>query len=82
MKIIKIEDKAYPKRLRAIKNPPQKLYVKGNEKLLNNLSLAIVGSRDCTEYGIKYAQEFTKQIAKQGITIVSGLAVRNRYCST
>lgn len=79
MKIINIEDKAYPKRLLRIKNPPKKLYVAGNHSLLNNNSLAIVGSRQCTEYGIKNTQKFAKQIAKEGVTIVSGLAIRNRH---
>lgn len=75
MRTIKIEDKDYPKRLLKIKNPPQRLYIEGNEELLNNKSLAIVGSRKCSEYGIKYAKEFTKEIAENNITIVSGLAI-------
>ena len=36
MKIIQITDNEYPKRLLEIKNPPEKLYVKGNIDLLNN----------------------------------------------
>ena len=52
MKIIKITDSKYPKRLLDIKNPPKQLYVEGNDKLLNNHSIAIVGSRKCTSYGI------------------------------
>ena len=75
MKIIKITDIKYPKRLLEIKNPPKQLYVEGNEKLLNNDSLAIVGSRNCTSYGIKYAKEFASEISKNNITIVSGLAI-------
>lgn len=75
MKIIEITDKYYPKRLLNIKDPPQKLYVKGNYKLLNNYSLAIVGSRRCSEYGVKYAQKFAKEICSKNITIISGLAI-------
>lgn len=75
MKIIDITDKYYPKRLLNIKNPPQKLYVKGNYKLLNNQSLAIVGSRRCSQYGVKYAQKFAKEICSKNITIISGLAL-------
>jgi DNA processing protein len=74
MKIIKNTDYNYPKSLLNIKKPPSKLYVEGNDKLLNNTSLAIVGSRKCSEYGIKYAKEFAKTIADNNITIVSGLA--------
>lgn len=77
IKIIKKEDKNYPDKLRKIKQPPETLYVLGNEKLLQNPSLAIVGSRNCSEYGIKYAKQFSKDIAETGITIISGLAIRN-----
>ena len=75
MRIINITDDTYPKKLIEIKNPPKKLYVEGNEKLLNNISLAIVGSRDCSEYGIKYAKKFSKVISSNNITIISGLAI-------
>lgn len=75
---IKIIDKNcsdYPKNLKDISNSPDKLYVLGNEKLLNNRSIAIVGSRKCSEYGVKYAKKFAKEISKEGITVVSGLAL-------
>lgn len=75
MKVINIESKEYPPKLLKIKNPPQKLYVEGNQKLLYNKSLAIVGSRNCSEYGIKHTKEFAKTIAGNNITIVSGLAI-------
>ncbi len=75
MTIIKISDNRYPERLLDIKNPPKQLYVEGNIELLNNKSLAIVGSRKCTSYGIKYAKEFASKISKNNITIVSGLAI-------
>lgn len=74
MKIIKKEDKQYPKKLLQIKNAPEQLYVEGNEKLLNNDCIAIVGSRKCTKYGIKYTKEFASEISQKGITIISGLA--------
>lgn len=77
IKIIEKEDANYPKKLRKINQPPEKLYVLGNERLLENSSLAIVGSRNCSEYGVKYAKEFSKEIADKGITIISGLAIRN-----
>ena len=48
----------------------------GNVELLNHDKIvAIVGSRDCTEYGRKYAQLFAKELAKKNITIISSLAL-------
>lgn len=81
-KVININDKEYPEKLLNIKDAPQKLYVMGNKKLLNEKSIAIVGSRACTEYGEKYAEKFARELSKSGICVVSGLAIRNRYCST
>lgn len=74
MKIIKKEDTNYPIRLSKMKGTPEVLYVLGDESLLNKKSLAIIGSRDCTEYGYTQAVRFAKGIAKQDICIVSGMA--------
>ena len=75
IKILKSTDKNYPSKLLKIKDYPKELYVLGNEKLLNKRSIAIVGSRDCTGYGAKYAESFAEQISKENICIVSGMAL-------
>ena len=85
MKIIEILDinnKKYPETLRKIPNPPIKLYCEGNIELLQNNIISIVGSRKCTENGIKLTKYFAENLAKQNITIASGMAVRNRHSST
>lgn len=69
------DDINYPKSLLQIKEPPKKLYAVGNIKLLNNQSIAIVGSRDSTSYGEFNASLFSREFSKQGITVVSGLAI-------
>lgn len=73
-KIIKIEDEGYPDSLRNISWPPEQLYVLGNEKLLNEKCIAVVGSRNCTDNGKKVAEEFARVLSKAGLTIVSGMA--------
>ena len=75
IRLIKITDKKYPKKLLQIDDPPEQLYVIGNDKLLNKDSIAIVGSRGCSPYGDKYAKEFANKIAKKDICIVSGMAL-------
>lgn len=77
MKTIYIEDKEYPKKLRKIKNPPKQLYLEGDVKLLNTNAIAIIGSRNCSENGINLARKFTKELVHQGLTIISGMAIRN-----
>ena len=75
LKIISIYDKEYPKTLKEIKNPPQKLYAEGNLELLNTKIISIVGSRACTRTGEKLAEKFSKELSYQGLTIASGMAI-------
>ena len=73
IKEIFIEDKEYPKSLKKIYDPPKKLYCLGNISLLNNKKkIAIIGCREYSEYGRKIGLEFSYQLAKKGIVIVSG----------
>ena len=73
---IPYNSKHYPKRLLKIKKPPKILYAVGNIELLNKeITLGIIGSRDCTQYGIKYAHIFSKEISKNDICIISGMAI-------
>ena len=59
-----------------IKEYPIQIYCMGNVSLLNNhKTIAIVGSRDSTEYGRKYAEKFAKELSKSNICIISGLAL-------
>ena len=74
-KIIEYADKIYPNRLKEIKNPPSRLYVKGNIELLNSIGIAIVGSRTNTQYGEKMCKTFTKKLVEYEFTIISGLAI-------
>ena len=74
MKIIYQAEKNYPKKLQNIYAPPVKLYVLGDEQILNKPSIAIVGCRQASDYGKKVAFRFAYELAKQGIVIVSGLA--------
>ena len=75
IKIIKKNDTSYPKKLLEIKDPPEQLYVIGDESLLNKKSIAIIGSRDCTQYGYEQAKKFAKELSKENICIVSGMAI-------
>lgn len=75
IKIIEKTDENYPKSLLELDDAPKKLYVIGNEKILNNRAIAIVGSRNCSEYGERYATKFARELSKAGICVISGLAV-------
>lgn len=74
IKVIEFENKKYPQKLRKIKNPPQRLYVQGDIELLNKKGIAIVGSRNCTQYGIKWCEKLTKDLLEYNLVIISGMA--------
>ena len=73
-KIIKNSDDVFPRQLINIKRPPKQLYCYGNIELLNKPSIAVIGSRNCTDYGISICRQFSKYYTQCGIVVVSGLA--------
>jgi len=72
--ILTLFDKSYPENLKNIYDPPTVLYTKGSFKKEDELSIAIVGSRKCTYYGMNMADKIAEQLAAACVTIVSGLA--------
>lgn len=62
---------AFPESLRAVRNPPEKLYVVGNLEALVP-GLAVIGARKATPYGRSCARRFARIAAEKGIVIVSG----------
>ena len=77
MQIIDINNEFYPKSLRQIPDPPEKLYVLGNIENLTSRMISIIGSRKCTEFGKQNGIKFAYELAKENFTIVSGMAIRN-----
>ena len=73
--IINIEDKEYPESLKEIYDPPISLYMKGNINILNQKNIAIIGCRECTNYGKSAAQYFAYHLSKNYINIVDRKSV-------
>ncbi len=67
-------DMNYPRLLREINNAPPVLYCKGEIKLEDEWSVAIVGTRRVSHYGRQATEEFAKVLAEHNITVTSGLA--------
>lgn len=72
--IITIYDEEYPNKLRNIYDSPVTLYIKGNKDILNSNSIAIVGCRNCSNYGKEVSMKLAYDLAKENITIISGMA--------
>ena len=64
----------YPPLLRQIDTAPAVLYVKGTLTDQDNLAVAFVGSRNCSNYGREQTSRLTHMLSTAGFTIVSGLA--------
>lgn len=69
------EDPEYPELLKSIRTAPAVLFVLGNPQLLNDPQIAIVGSRNPTQYGKENARAFAAHFANNGLTVTSGLAL-------
>ena len=67
-------DQAYPQKLRQIYNPPAILYYAGNLALLQNLTVAVIGSRQCNYYTQQIVQGLVPRLVQNQITTISGLA--------
>jgi DNA processing protein len=61
--------------LRKIDKAPKKLYTLGNIELLNKPGIAIVGSRNASNYGTRVCKYFASGLAKRNIPIISGMAL-------
>ena len=73
--ILSYDDINYPDALRRIDSPPYVIYLKGEMMQWDRLlMIAVVGTRRCTDYGIKATSEICYELALRGITIVSGMA--------
>lgn len=72
--IININENDYPQLLKQIYDAPISLYIKGNKKILNNKSIAVVGCREASEYGKKVAKYFAYNLTQNKFNIISGLA--------
>lgn len=74
LRILTLQDAAYPVRLRNIFAPPVVLYVRGELPPLDlSVAIAVVGTRRASSYGLKMARDLAFQMAASGAVILSGL---------
>ena len=73
VRVITLNDPDYPSLLREIPDPPPYLYIYGTMGDTSN-NIAMVGSRNATDYGMTTTKRLSRDLAAMGITIVSGMA--------
>lgn len=69
-----MDDEEYPHRLMEIFDPPPVLWVRGDASILNRAGIAVVGTRNPTPYGSGMAEMLSRDLAKRGLVIQSGMA--------
>lgn len=73
-RLVSLWDKDYPANLKKIYDPPIALFVRGTFDSRDTHSIAVVGTRSPSPYGLHQAERFTTELARKGLPIVSGLA--------
>jgi DNA processing protein len=74
VKVISVDDAAYPSQLKQIYDPPLILYVRGNDEVISQPGIALVGTRHPTPYGLGMAERLACDLASRGLVIFSGMA--------
>lgn len=74
VRLLTIRDPGYPELLREVHDPPPVLYIKGELLAGDRWAVAVVGTRRVTSYGRQVVERLVGELARAGLTIVSGLA--------
>ncbi len=69
------DDPEYPANLRQVDGSPPVLFVRGRIDLIDELAVAVVGTRRASVYGREVAHALASELARNGVTVVSGLAL-------
>ena len=67
-------DERYPSLLRHIASPPVILFVRGDESLLEQNAVAIVGTREPSSAAVSFTTRLARDVAAAGVVVVSGMA--------
>ncbi len=74
MKLSFLWEDDYPERLKNIPDPPIGLFYYGQLPENNKLSVAIIGARQCSPYGVKTALELGEELGRNDVNVISGMA--------
>jgi DNA processing protein len=72
--VVTLDEASYPELLREIADPPPVLYLRGELTSADRWAVAVVGTRRMTAYGRQVVERLVGELARAGVTIVSGLA--------
>lgn len=79
--LVTISESDYPRNLYNIYDPPPVLYFKGDLLEKDEAAVAVVGTRNPSQYGLRAAEFITKGLVEVGLTVISGLAAGIDSCA-
>ena len=74
IRMVTASEADFPERLKEIPDPPYALYYVGRLPSAGHKAVAVIGARDCTEYGRYMAGQFGRELAQAGVQVISGMA--------
>ncbi len=74
IKLITVEDKEYPEKLKPYDHRPYYLFYKGQLPHSHLPTVSMVGARACSDYGRKIARNMSRELSMRGVQIISGMA--------
>lgn len=76
IRLLSIDDEDYPARLKEVFAPPQILYVLGDAPDLSRMmGIGVVGTREGSDDGLRFAEDLGRELAVGGVVVVSGMAI-------
>lgn len=74
IRLVLQEEEGFPGKLLEIPDPPYGIFYKGMLPAQDQPAVAVIGTRECSEYGCFVAGELGRELGRQGIQVVSGMA--------
>lgn len=74
IELVTMADGEYPQRLRNIPDAPYGLFLRGKLLQEDAPSVALIGARECSEYGKYVARQLGAALGRRGVTVISGMA--------
>lgn len=81
IKMLYFTEPGYPSRLKHCYDSPPLLYYKGNADLNANRIVAVIGTREITDYGTQLCEKLIAELVPYGVLVVSGLAYGVDICA-
>ena len=68
------DEEGYPDKVRCLEDAPYALFVRGELPDANRKCVSVIGARKCSDYGRRTAEYFGRELAKAGVSVISGMA--------